>query len=180
MIHLAHILAPLNIRLIRLLGEFERQVRQEPLRHQHDRDDILQQRAERIRISQLVAARDLCIRLLVRPKHAHAKACAADDVQRQPHRLRRDIAHWSAVCAIFPEPARHHALGLVQRFLPDHVVVLLRERRACDLAVLPPYCCLGADHILAKDVDAGINFDRFGEVVATGGDLGDRFGVSDV
>jgi hypothetical protein len=57
--------------------------------------------------------------------------------------------------------------------LPHDTIVAFRERRATDLAVVPPDGALSRDDILAKDVQRAIQVNGLGEIDATSGDLRD-------
>jgi hypothetical protein len=77
-------------------------------------------------------------------------------------------------------PILKHALGLLDRLLPNQRIALFRECGRDDLAVAFPVLALGGEHADAEDIHDCVDVDGFEEVGFVGCHLGVYFGVGAV
>lgn len=98
-------------------------------------------------------------------------------MQTQPHRVVGNVRKCLACLIIRPNPARNHRLSLLDGLPEDEQVILLREGRRADFAMMAPDATFCADDVFAKQVDGTIHFNRLWEVIPACGDLINSFSI---
>ena len=179
-VHLAHVLTPLNVRLVGLVEGLVGDPLHHPFREDQDHEKVVEQCSQSVFESQLVTRWSFLDEpILVRPSETNIESSSGNDMQTQTHSLIGNVVQRLAHFVVRAHPTSHHGSRLLERFLPDDAVVALCERRAADFAMVPPDCTLGGDDILAKDIKRSVEIYGLGEVDASSGDLSDGFCVCD-